>query len=83
MKKGNISGLITAITQMVMFCLFGLIFYCCALFVLYYHEDFSHLMISMYTVVYIAKVLGDNTQFMPDLADANNSSARIFSLLDS
>lgn len=70
-KKGNISGVLYGITQLVMFIVFALIFFLGTVFI----RDnpsvtVSDVFTAIYAIVFGAMTVGNNSHFLPDIAAA-------------
>lgn len=78
-KKGNASGFFFGTSQLVMFIIFGLLFYLGALFV---RDNQGVTVTDMFTAVYAimfaGMTAGNNAHFMPDTAACKNSAANLF-----
>lgn len=78
-KKGNISGFFFGTSQLIMFIIFGLLFYIGALFV---RDNAGVTVTDMFTAVYAimfaGMTAGNNSHFMPDTAACKNSAANLF-----
>jgi ATP-binding cassette subfamily B (MDR/TAP) protein 1 len=81
-KKGNISGILYGVSQIVMFIVFALIFYIGTLFIRQYNLQFVDVFTAIYAIVFAAMTTGNNSQMMPDAAAGKNSAANLFAILD-
>lgn len=82
-RKGQISGLLFGVSQIVMFVVFAVVFYIGSLFVRDYGVKFVDLFTAIFGIVFAAMTTGNNSQFMPDVASSKNSAANLFEILDS
>jgi ATP-binding cassette subfamily B (MDR/TAP) protein 1 len=81
-KKGNISGILYGLSQIVMFVVFALIFYIGTLFIRQFNTQFVDVFTAIYAIVFAAMTTGNNMQMMPDMASSKNSAANLFDILD-
>lgn len=77
-KKGNISGLLFGISQLIMYVVFALIFYFGAVFIRDNHLSIANVFTAIYSLMFAGMTAGNNSHFMPDVAAAKNSAANIF-----
>lgn len=70
-KKGNISGVLYGITQLIMFIVFALIFFLGTVFIRD-NADVSveDVFTAIYAIVFGAMTVGNNSHFLPDIASA-------------
>lgn len=78
-KKGNASGFFFGISQLIMFIIFGLLFFLGAVFV----RDNPGLTVTdmftaVYAIMFAGMTAGNNSHFMPDTAACKNSAANLF-----
>ncbi len=69
-KKGIISGGLTAFSQVILFIVFAIIYYTSSILVVTYKLNFGDVMIAAYEIIYMAKIVGYNLQFIPDIAES-------------
>jgi ATP-binding cassette subfamily B (MDR/TAP) protein 1 len=84
-KKGNLSGFFFGLSQIVMFVIFGVLFYLGALFV---HDNpnvvtVDKMFTAIYAIMFAGMTAGNNAHFMPDTAACKNSAANLFEIQDS
>lgn len=82
-KKGNVSGLAFGFSQVVMFLIFGLIFYIGTIFIRDSGSNLSDVFTAIYAITFSAMTVGNNAHFLPDMASGKNSAASLFEILDS
>lgn len=82
-KKGNISGILFGISQLIMYVVFALIFFLGAVFIRDNNLSISDVFTAIYSIMFAGMTAGNNSHFMPDVAAAKNSAANIFEILDS
>lgn len=81
-QKGNLSGIFYGISKLIMFVVFALIFYIGTLFCRDYGVQFVDIFVAIYAIMFAAIRVGNNSQFMPDMAASKNSAANLFEILD-
>jgi ATP-binding cassette subfamily B (MDR/TAP) protein 1 len=81
-KKGNISGIMFGLSQLIMFVVFALIFYLGAIFIRDNGVSIADCFTAIYSIMFAGMTAGNNSHFMPDVASAKNSAANIFEILD-
>lgn len=69
-KKGNVSGLLYGITQLVMFFIFALIFFLGTVFIRDAGATVEGVFTAIYAIVFGAMTVGNNAHFLPDVAAA-------------
>ena len=83
-KKGNISGILYGLSQIIMFVIFGLIFYLGAIFVRDFRDaDLTEMFTAVYAILFAGMTAGNNSHFIPDIAACKTSAAHLFSIMDS
>lgn len=82
-KKGNISGLLFGFSQFIMYLVFALIFYFGAVFIRDNNLSIADVFTAIYSIMFAGMTAGNNSHFMPDVANAKNSASNIFEILDS
>ena len=83
-RKGNISGLFYGLSQIVLFVIFGLLFFLGALFVRDNESvEIDDMFTAIYAIMFAGMTAGNNSHFIPDAAACNNSAANIFQIQDS
>ena len=83
-NRGNFSGFFFGLSQIVMFTIFGLLFYLGSIFVRD-NEDVTvaDMFTAIYAVLFAGMTAGNNAHFMPDAAACKNSAANLFQIQDS
>lgn len=84
-KKGNASGFFFGLSQIVMFTVFGVLFFLGALFVRDNPETVTvqSMFTAIYAIMFAGMTAGNNAHFMPDAAACKNSAANLFEIQDS
>ena len=82
-KKGNISGFFFGLSQIIMFIIFGVLFFVGALFVRDYGVKIEDMFTAIYAIMFAGMTAGNNAHFMPDTAACKNSAANLFEIQDS
>jgi ATP-binding cassette, subfamily B (MDR/TAP), member 1 len=82
-KKGFVSGLMYGLTQIVMFFIFGLIFYLGIVFMVHNNLEIADVFTAIYAILFSGMTAGNNAHFLPDVAAAKAAAASIFVILDS
>lgn len=77
-KKGNISGLLFGISQLIMYVVFALIFFLGSVFIRDNNLSIADVFTAIYSIMFAGMTAGNNSHFMPDVAAAKNSAANIF-----
>ena len=77
-KKGNASGFFFGASQLIMFIIFGLLFYIGALFVRDNNVTVTDMFTAVYAIMFAGMTAGNNSHFMPDTAGCKNSAANLF-----
>jgi len=70
-------------TQIVMFFVFGLIFYLGTVFMRDNNLDVANVFTAIYAIMFSGMTAGNNTHFMPDAAAAKGSAVNLFEIQDS
>jgi ABC-type multidrug transport system fused ATPase/permease subunit len=65
-----------------MYVVFALIFYFGAIFIRDYNLNIADVFTAIYSIMFAGMTAGNNSHFMPDVANAKNSAANIFEILD-
>jgi ABC-type multidrug transport system fused ATPase/permease subunit len=65
-----------------MFVVFALIFYIGTIFCRDFNVEFVNVFVAIYAIMFAAIRVGNNSQFMPDMAASKNSAANLFEILD-
>jgi ABC-type multidrug transport system fused ATPase/permease subunit len=84
-KKGNASGFFFGLSQIVMFTIFGVLFYVGAVFVHDFPSEVTvdKMFTAIYAIMFAGMTAGNNAHFMPDTAACKNSAANLFEIQDS
>ena len=82
-RKGMISGFLFGMTQIVMFFVFGLIFYLGTVFLRDNNLDIANVFTAIYAIMFSGMTAGNNAHFMPDAAAAKTSAINLFEIQDS
>lgn len=84
-KKGNTAGIFFGLSQVIMFTIFGILFYLGAIFVRDNPGEVTieKMFTAIYAIVFAGMTAGNNAHFMPDAAACKNSAANLFQILDS
>lgn len=82
-KKGNASGFLYGLSQLLTFSIFGIIFYLGALFARDNDDvNVMDMFTSVLAILFAGMTAGNNSHFIPDLAACKNSAANLFTILD-
>jgi ATP-binding cassette subfamily B (MDR/TAP) protein 1 len=73
-----ISGFLYGLTQIIMFFVFGLIFYLGTIFLRDNGLDIANVFTAIYAIMFSGMTAGNNSHFMPDAAAAKTSAINIF-----
>ena len=65
-----------------MFVVFALIFYLGSVFIRDHNLSIADVFTAIYSIMFAGMTAGNNSHFMPDVANAKNSAANIFEILD-
>lgn len=82
-RKGMISGFLYGLTQIIMFFVFGLIFYLGTVFMRDNNLEIANVFTAIYAIMFSGMTAGNNAHFMPDAAAAKTSAVNIFEIQDS
>jgi len=82
-RKGMVSGFLYGLTQIIMFFVFGLIFYLGCIFTKNYNLELSDVFTAIYGIVFSGMAVGNNSHFLPDAAAAKSSAVNLFHIQDS
>jgi ATP-binding cassette subfamily B (MDR/TAP) protein 1 len=77
-KKGLISGFLYGLTQIIMFFVFGIIFWLGTVFMAANNLSIANVFTAIYAILFSGMTAGNNSHFMPDVAAAKTSAANIF-----
>ena len=77
-KKGNVSGLLYGVSQLVMFVIFAIIFYIGTLFVRDLGVKFVDVFTAIYAIVFAGMTAGNNFQFMSEAGASKVAAANLF-----
>jgi ABC-type multidrug transport system fused ATPase/permease subunit len=78
MKKGLVSGFLFGLNQLIMFYVFGLIFYLGIVFMSHNNLSIADVFTAIYGITFSGMTAGNNSHFMPDVAAAKKSAASVF-----
>jgi ATP-binding cassette, subfamily B (MDR/TAP), member 1 len=81
-KKGMVSGLLYGLSQIIMFLVFGLIFYLGVIFMNRNNLQMADVFTAIYAIVFSGMTAGNNAHFMPDMAAGKKAAASIFEIQD-
>lgn len=83
-QKGLLSGFFFGLSQLIMFTIFGILFYLGALFVRDNEEvTIQNMFTAVFGILFAGMTAGNNAHFMPDAAASRNSAANLFLIQDS
>jgi ATP-binding cassette subfamily B (MDR/TAP) protein 1 len=82
-KKGNVSGLLFGISQLIMFTVFGLIFFLGTVFKRDNNLQIDEVFTAIYSIFFAAMTVGNNSHFLPDIEEGKLAAARLFDIIDS
>lgn len=82
-KKGMLSGFLYGINQIIMFFVFGLIFYLGIVFMNNNDLKIADVFTAIYAIVFSGMTAGNNSHFIPDVAAGKKSAANVFEIQDS
>jgi ABC-type bacteriocin/lantibiotic exporter with double-glycine peptidase domain len=77
-QKGHISGILFGTSQLIMYVAFGLLFYIGAIFRRDNGLDIADVFTAIYAIMFAGMTAGNNSHFMPDVANGKNAAANIF-----
>ena len=77
-KKGNVSGLLFGLSQLIMFGVFGLIFFLGTVFKRDNGLAISDVFTAIYAIFFAAMTVGNNSHFLPGIAEGKFAAARLF-----
>jgi ATP-binding cassette subfamily B (MDR/TAP) protein 1 len=81
-SKGLISGLLYGVSQLILFIVFGLIFYLGIIFMNRNGLSIDNVFVAIYAIVFSGMTAGNNAHFMPDMAAGKKAAASIFLIQD-
>ena len=81
-SKGLIAGFMYGLSQIILFLVFGLIFYLGVIFMNRNGLQISDVFTAIYAIVFSGMTAGNNAHFMPDMAAGKKAAASIFQILD-
>lgn len=81
-KKGNVSGLLFGVSQLMMFFVFGLIFFLGTIFKRDHGLRIDEVFTAIYAIFFAAMTVGNNSHFMPDIQEGKLAAARLFEVID-
>ena len=83
-QKGHISGILYGFSQIIMFTIFGVLFFVGALFVRdHKNVEIDDMFTAIYAIIFAGMTAGNNAHFMPDAAACSNAAANLFEIQDS
>jgi ATP-binding cassette subfamily B (MDR/TAP) protein 1 len=82
LKKGHVSGILFGISQLIMFFVFGLIFFLGTVFKRDNNLAIINVFTAIYAIFFSAMTVGNNSHFMPDIEEGKLAAARLFSVID-
>lgn len=77
-KKGMVSGFLYGLTQIMMFFIFGLIFYLGIIFMTHNNLKVAEVFTAVYAILFAGMTAGNNAHLMPDVAVGKKAAASIF-----
>jgi len=77
-----VSGLLSGFSQIIMFLVFGLIFYLGIIFMNRNNLQMADVFTAIYAIVFSGMTAGNNVHFMPDMAAGKKAAASIFEIQD-
>lgn len=77
-KKGMVSGFLYGLTQIMMFFIFGLIFYLGIIFMNHNNLKVADVFTAVYAILFAGMTAGNNAHLMPDVAVGKKAAASIF-----
>lgn len=85
MRKGNISGFFFGISQIILFVIFGLLFWLGSIFVRDNPGDVTteDMFVAIFAILFAGMNIGNNTHFLPDMSACKISAANLFHIQDS
>lgn len=82
-NKGMVSGFLYGLTQIMMFFIFGLIFYLGIVFMVHNNLAIADVFTAIYAILFAGMTAGNNSHMLPDVGIAKKAAANIFEILDS
>jgi ATP-binding cassette, subfamily B (MDR/TAP), member 1 len=82
-KKGMVSGFLYGVTQIMMFFIFGLIFYLGIVFMVHNNLQIADVFTAVYAILFAGMTAGNNAHMMPDMGVGKKAAASIFEIIDS
>jgi ABC-type multidrug transport system fused ATPase/permease subunit len=83
-KKSNYAGLLAfGFSQIMMFIIYGIIFYLGAVFNREYGSNMRDVFAAIFAIMYTRMGAGSKNQFMMDVGQAKNAAKNIFKILES
>ena len=77
-EQGLISGFLYGLSQIIMFVIFGLIFYLGIIFMNRNGLEADDVFTAIYAIIFAGMTAGNNAHFMPDVAAGKKAAASIF-----
>ena len=82
-KKGMMSGFFYGLSQIILFVVFGLIFYLGIIFMNRNNLLISDVFVAIFAIMFSGMTAGNNMHFAPDVTAAKKSASNIFLIQDS
>ena len=81
-SKGMISGFMYGLSQIILFLVFGLIFYLGIIFMNRNNLSIDDVFTAIFAITFSGMTAGNNAHFMPDMAAGKKAAASIFEIQD-
>lgn len=81
-KKGNISGFSMGLSQIIMFVVFGLIFFLGSVFKRDNGLSIDQVFTAIFAIFFAAMTAGNNSHFLPDIQQGKLAASRLFQIID-
>lgn len=82
-RQGLIAGFLYGLSQIILFLVFGLIFWLGIIFMNRNGLDIADVFTAIYAITFSGMTAGNNSHFMPDAVTGKRAAANIFEILDS
>lgn len=83
-KKGNFSGFFFGLSQIIMYVIFGLLFWLGAIFVRDNEGvEVQDMFVAIFSILFAGMTIGNNAHFLPDTASCRIAAANLFHIQDS
>ena len=76
------SGFFFGISQLILFVVFGLIFYLGVIFMNANNLQLADVFTAIYAITFSGMTAGNNAHFMPDIANSKRAAASLFEIQD-